>query len=88
MEFLIISRQFAQDLIVGNYITAAVLVLPFLLPNALVEKTAKTFGKFASTFLRQKTGKGTGEKVERWFQGTLNAAIRGLNEGLDADDKS
>jgi len=68
-----------------NWGAIAVVVLPFLAPNKLVESVSYTAGKFITTILRQKTGK-SGESVEKYFQGTLDAALRGLNAGLDSDD--
>ena len=77
--------QFAKELVLGNYITAGLLVAPFVLPNVLVEKTFYSLGRTLSFFLRQKIGR-QGEKVEGYFQGTVDAMVRGLNTGLDEDD--
>ena len=85
MEFLNVATQFVQDVVAGNYITAGVLVAPFLLPNAVVEKVFHGVGVAATKLLRQKIG-AEGEKVEKYVQGTVNAAVRGLNAGLDTDD--
>lgn len=59
---------------------------PFFMPNSVLHGAGKTLGALISTTLRQKVGKGPGEKVERYFQGTLAAFLDGLNEGMDADD--
>lgn len=67
-------------------VQVALVVLAFVLPNKVVHGFGVTVGKTASLFLRQKAGKKTGEKVEGYFQGTLNAFASGINEGLDADD--
>lgn len=71
----------------GAMVAIGVAALPFLLPNKAVEKGCFALGKVISTVLRQKVGKAPGEKVERYFQGTLSHAIKGLNDGLDFDDK-
>ena len=85
MEFLTTAVQFVKELLLGNYVTAGILVAPFVLPNVLVEKTFYSLGRTLSFFLRQKIGR-QGEKVEGYFQGTVNAMILGLNTGLDEDN--
>lgn len=65
---------------------AALAVLPFVLPNSWVERVFFGFGKTVSVLLRQKIGRDPGERVEKHFQGTISAAVAGLNRGLDADD--
>jgi len=69
------------------FVELGVVALPFLLPNAWVEKLFYGFGRAASVFLRQKVGKGSGEKIEGYFQLSLKSAVDGLNRGLDQDDK-
>lgn len=85
MEFLTTTWTFVRELIAGNYITAGLLVAPFVLPNAAVRKVGLGLGRSLSLVLRQKIGK-SGEAVEGYFQGSINALVQGLNEGLDADD--
>ena len=85
MEFLNVIQEGVTNVVAGNYITTGVLVAPFILPNVLVEKVCYGLGVTVSKILRQKVG-AEGEKVEKYFQGTINAAVRGLNSGLDADD--
>ncbi len=72
----------------GMVLLAEVLlvILPFFLPNAWVMKVGRAAGRALSIFLRQKIGVSPGEKVERYFQGTVAAFVDGLNEGLDVDD--
>ena len=72
--------------LMDNWGTIAVFILPFLMPNAWLEKIGYGIGKFFTTVLRQKAGK-QGEQVEKWFQLTLSSFINGLNRGLDSDDK-
>jgi len=85
MEFWSVIAQVTQLLTGGQWIAAIVVIAPFALPNVWVEKTFKGFGVVISKVLRQKAG-ADGEKVEKYIQGTLNAALRGLNDGLDEDD--
>tara|TARA_Y100000034_G_C6645617_1_gene282388 strand:+ start:165 stop:413 length:249 start_codon:yes stop_codon:yes gene_type:complete len=70
----------------GKGVAIVMAVLPFILPNKVVSGAGRALGKILSAVLCQKCGKGPGEKVEKWFQGTVMAFISGLNEGLDADD--
>uniref|UniRef100_A0A6M3KW06 Uncharacterized protein n=1 Tax=viral metagenome TaxID=1070528 RepID=A0A6M3KW06_9ZZZZ len=64
-----------------------VVILAFALPNKVVRGAGVTIGVVISKVLRQKAGKGAGEKVESYFQGTLASLMDGINEGLDRDDK-
>jgi len=82
-----------MDLIVGALKNAAIInaglaAIGFLLPNQAIKKAGYAVGVLVSKVFRQRLGKGNGEKVEGYLQGTLNAFIEGINEGADADDKS
>jgi len=85
MEAIVEYLNMVKEIIQGNWITVVVMILPWFAPNKWVYATCRAGGKLASALLRQRIGK-QGEKVEKWFQGTLDAAVRGLNDGLDADD--
>jgi len=52
----------------------------------VVYGAGKTVGAALSTLLRQKSGS-TGERVEKYFQGSINALVSGLNDGMDEDDE-
>lgn len=86
MEFLTTAFEAVRELIAGNWITAAVIVAPFVLPNQLVYKAGYGAGRAASLLLRQKAGKRTGERVEGYLQGSLSALTGGVNDGMDLDD--
>ena len=76
-----------SSFIVGLAIPIVILILQFFLPNAVVKKHGKVWGKFLTTFFRQKIGRGW-EEVERYWQGTISAFMAGLFEGLDFDDQT
>lgn len=79
--FTIVKATFTQ-----NWGVLVVALLPFIMPNKWVRGVCFGVGKVLSKVLRQKVGK-SGEAVERYFQGTVAAAVDGLNAGLDEDDK-
>jgi hypothetical protein len=60
-------------------------MLPFLLPNAVVQKAAFVAGKAISIFLRQKVGKTNEERIEAYFSGTIDSLTTGLKEGMASD---
>jgi len=84
MEFMEIINT-GKSVLTGNYITAGT-VATFALPNKVVYGAGKTVGAALSTLLRQKSGS-TGERVEKYFQGSINALVSGLNDGMDEDDE-
>jgi hypothetical protein len=63
----------------------ALIVTPFLLPNALVQKFAYGVGALFSTFLRQKVGRTNEERIEAYFSGTIDSFVTGLKEGMASD---
>jgi hypothetical protein len=79
--------EFLSGAKLAVFLNVGLASLPFILPNKFVKQTFAGIGKFLSFFFRQKLGRGGGEKVESYFQGTLQAAMDGLNEGLDSDDQ-
>jgi|TARA_R100001530_G_scaffold33864_1_gene26522 NADP-dependent 3-hydroxy acid dehydrogenase YdfG len=85
MEFMEIINT-GKSVLTGNYITAGMAVATFALPNKVVYGAGKTVGAALSTLLRQKSGS-TGERVEKYFQGSINALVSGLNDGMDEDDE-
>ena len=84
MEFMEIINA-GKSVLTENYITTGMAVATFALPNKVIYGAGKTVGAALSTVLRQKSGS-TGERVERYFQGSINALVRGLNDGMDEDD--
>lgn len=81
MEYLNVGL----DLLENNWGTVAAVVSPFVVPNKWVESVCFGAGKALSLLFRRQLGS-NGEQVEKYFQGTIAAAVKGLNEGLDADD--
>lgn len=86
----ILSNIFSLDTLLKIFTAAGGIgiitgLLGFLLPNKMVIGAGRTVGRIASAFFRQRMGVHW-EPVEKHFQGTLNAFIIGLQEGLDVDD--
>jgi len=87
MEFLTTIFDAGKELIAGNYVTMAAIVLPFVLPNALVEKTFHGLGVALSMVLRQKAGPDAERRIEGYLTGTIDAATTGLKKGMDEDNR-
>ena len=83
MEYFNMGLELALD----NWGTVAAVVSPFVVPNKWVKKVFYGLGKSLSILFRRQLGS-NGEQVEKYFQGTIAAAVEGLNDGLDADDNS
>ena len=86
MEFLTTAAEMVKETIAGNYVTTAAIALPFVAPNALVEKTFYGFGKALSTILRQKAGKDAEVRIEGYLTGTIDAITTGLKKGMTEDN--
>jgi len=66
-------------------IAGALALVPFLLPNPVIEKAGYAIGFFLSKVLRQKIGKDSEQKVEGWIKGTVSHFVAGLTNGMDAE---
>lgn len=75
--------QIIQNVAIVN---AALMVLGSMLPEKWFYKIGKAGGTMGSKLLRLRLGAGGGEKVEGFIQKRLNALVKGINEGADADD--
>lgn len=82
MDFLTTAIDTGKELIAGNYITAGVIMAPFAMPNAALEKVFHGFGVVLSTVLRQKAGPEAEKRIEGYLTGTIDAMTTGLKKGM------
>lgn len=69
-------------------VNAGLMVIGSMLPEKWFYKIGHTGGTLGSKLLRLRLGKGGGEKVEGFIQKRLNALVKGINDGADADDQA
>ena len=82
MDFLTTAFDAGKELVAGNYITTGLIVAPFAIPNALLEKVFHGLGVALSTVLRQKAGPDAERRIEGYLTGTIDAMTTGLKKGM------
>ena len=67
--------------------TILIVVAPFLLPNVVVENAFYVIGKSCTHLLRQRVGRDATQLIEGHVQGTIDAAMTGLTNGMKYEDE-
>ena len=67
--------------------TILIVVAPFLLPNVVVENAFYVIGKSCTHLLRQRVGRDATQRIEWHVQGTIDAAMTGLTNGMKYEDE-
>ena len=67
--------------------TILIVVAPFPLPNVVVENAFYVIGKSCTHLLRQRVGRDATQRIEGHVQGTIDAAMTGLTNGMKYEDE-
>lgn len=79
--------QALKAILAGNWIELGLIGYTFFAPNKWLRANGRVIGRILSKLFRQKIGKKNGEEIESRLQGSIGALFKGINEGMDEDDK-
>jgi len=67
--------------------TILIVVAPFLLPNVVVQNAFYVIGESCTHLLRKRVGRDATQRIEGHVQGTIDAAMTGLTNGMKYEDE-